>query len=197
MYRVAGECRVDISTTKKTPTLGLHRIAKLLGNENKMNRSSGSSGLYNCGKIISDPFLSANSFARHTQMSSCYQLFETLKSNYKIKILSWSKSLSFYVPRNWQKHWITFVWGEAVRGYLSVAVKDILLAPPPFVFMVVHIWDSQNNICLHIFWVNSLDLDLIYHWLESGNQNRNEDMNQLIVICFRPERWWEEVDGRC
>ena len=97
MYRVAGECRVDISTTKKTPTLGLHRIAKLLGNENKMNRSSGSSGLYNCGKITSDPFLSANSFARHTQMSSCYQLFETLKSNYKIKILSWSKSLSFYV----------------------------------------------------------------------------------------------------
>ena len=83
MYRVAGECRVDISTTKKTPTLGLHRIAKLLGNENKMNRSSGSSGLYNCGKITSDTFLSdnsfAHSFARLTQMSSCYQLFETLE----------------------------------------------------------------------------------------------------------------------
>ena len=36
-----GECRVDLATTKKTPTLGLHRIAKLLGNENKMNRSAG------------------------------------------------------------------------------------------------------------------------------------------------------------
>ena len=54
---MAGECRVDISTTKKTPTLGLHRIAKLLGNENKMNRSSGSSGLYNTDKITSNKFL--------------------------------------------------------------------------------------------------------------------------------------------
>ena len=43
-FTVAGECRVDIST-KKTPTLGLHRIAKLLGSENRINRSSaGSSG---------------------------------------------------------------------------------------------------------------------------------------------------------
>lgn len=31
---------MDLATTKKTPTLGLHRIAKLLGNENKMNRSA-------------------------------------------------------------------------------------------------------------------------------------------------------------
>ena len=52
-FHLTGECRVDISTTKKTPTLGLHRIAKLLGNENKMNRSSqSSSGL---SKILLAP----------------------------------------------------------------------------------------------------------------------------------------------
>ena len=32
------EVKLDISTVKKTPNLGLHRIAKLLGNENKSNR---------------------------------------------------------------------------------------------------------------------------------------------------------------
>ena len=36
-----GDCRLDISTTKKTPTLGLHRIAKLLGNDSKLGRSAG------------------------------------------------------------------------------------------------------------------------------------------------------------
>ena len=45
---------MDIATSKKTPTLGLHRIAKLLGNENKMNRSSGggSSGSGPCKTFI-------------------------------------------------------------------------------------------------------------------------------------------------
>ena len=37
---------MDLATTKKTPTLGLHRIAKLLGNENKMNRSAGLNKTY-------------------------------------------------------------------------------------------------------------------------------------------------------
>ena len=50
-FHLTGECRVDISTTKKTPTLGLHRIAKLLGNENKMNRSSGLSKI-----LLAPPF---------------------------------------------------------------------------------------------------------------------------------------------
>ena len=45
---------MDIAASKKTPTLGLHRIAKLLGNENKMNRSSGggSSGSGPCKTFI-------------------------------------------------------------------------------------------------------------------------------------------------
>ena len=30
-----------MTTTKKTPTLGLHRIAKLLGNDSKLGRSAG------------------------------------------------------------------------------------------------------------------------------------------------------------
>ena len=40
-FLCSGDCRLDITTSRKTPTLGLHRIAKLLGNDGKLGKSAG------------------------------------------------------------------------------------------------------------------------------------------------------------